>query len=147
MALSKAKRSVLRDMFGGNCAYCGHTLGDRWHADHVEPIVRKSVVIYENGRPVIKNGRWKVKTVGMWNPENDRDDNYFPACIPCNIHKGASTVEDWRRCLQGLTQAAMRDFTTIRHAHRFGLIQFTDAPIVFYFEKFMSKTSSEVPCK
>lgn len=136
MALSKSKRAALREMFSGRCAYCGHPLEERWHADHIEPIVRKSEAIYENGRPVVEKGRLKMKVVGMWNPQNDHDDNYFPACVPCNIHKGACAVEEWRRILQGLTEAAMRDFTPIRHAHRFGLVHFSSAPIIFYFEKF-----------
>lgn len=39
MALTKSQRAALREKFGGRCAYCGSELGERWHADHIEPIV------------------------------------------------------------------------------------------------------------
>lgn len=144
MSLSKSQRASVFAMFGGKCAYCGNDLGARWHADHVDPIVRRSVYVRDdNGKIVVKNGRFKSKVIGMWNPENDRDDNYFPACIPCNIHKSSCTLEEWRRILQGLTAAAMRDYTPVRHAHRFGLVSFSDAPIVFYFEKLSTPLPKE----
>lgn len=25
---------------GGRCAYCGCELGEKWHADHVKPVIR-----------------------------------------------------------------------------------------------------------
>lgn len=44
MSLSKKQRIVLRAKFGGRCAYCGEVLKEKgWHADHVEPVLRKSV--------------------------------------------------------------------------------------------------------
>lgn len=40
MKLNKQQREQLKQKFGGLCAYCGDLLPDRWHADHIEPIVR-----------------------------------------------------------------------------------------------------------
>ena len=40
MALTKKQRAELRMKFGGRCAYCGCELGDKWHADHVQPVIR-----------------------------------------------------------------------------------------------------------
>lgn len=42
MSLSKSQRAVVREMFGGFCAYCGQPLGSKWHADHVEPVMRET---------------------------------------------------------------------------------------------------------
>jgi hypothetical protein len=80
----------------------------------------------------------KVRVIGAWNPENERLDNYFPACVPCNIDKSCVDIETWRKCLQDKINVAMRASTPLRHAQRFGLVQFSDAPIVFYFEKFQA---------
>jgi hypothetical protein len=38
--MKAADRALLREKFGGRCAYCGEPLGERWHADHVEPVIR-----------------------------------------------------------------------------------------------------------
>ncbi len=41
MRLKKAEREQVRLKYGGRCAYCGVVLGDRWHADHLAPVVRE----------------------------------------------------------------------------------------------------------
>lgn len=136
MSLSKSRRAAVREMFGGNCAYCGHPLGEKWHADHVEPVMRNTKYVRDsNGSLIVNNGRIKTKLVGFYMPENERDDNYFPACIPCNIDKTCNPLEVWRKQLQDKINVALRASTPLRHAQRFGLVQFSDAPIVFYFEK------------
>ena len=33
MAITKQQRAALREKFDGRCAYCGHPLGEKWHAD------------------------------------------------------------------------------------------------------------------
>lgn len=38
--MNKVERAALREMFGGRCAYCGCTLGDKWHADHDQSVGR-----------------------------------------------------------------------------------------------------------
>ena len=40
MKLSKKQREELKQKFGGHCAYCGIELGERWQADHLEPVER-----------------------------------------------------------------------------------------------------------
>lgn len=139
MSLSKSQRASLREMFGGNCAYCGHPLGERWHADHVEPVMRATKYVpgsHENG--IYRQGRF-VQTGKLYMPENERSDNYYPACVPCNIDKTCNPLEVWRKHLQDKIIVALRASTPLRHAQRFGLVQFSDAPIVFYFEKFTSE--------
>jgi len=50
MALTKNQRAELREMFGGRCAYCGCELPEKgWHADHIEPVRRETIVVRENG--------------------------------------------------------------------------------------------------
>lgn len=125
MKLKKAEREQIRQKFGGRCAYCGNPLGERWHADHLEPVERKFKYV---------PGKGAVLTGEMWRPENDNLDNMMPACPPCNIDKHSMTLEGWRRKLQDATNVLTRNNPTYRHALRFGLISETGAKVVFYFE-------------
>lgn len=134
MALSKKERAVLKEMFGCRCAYCGNTLGDRWHADHIEPVIRHSDLIRVD-RPnqtyaFVANGK-------LERPENDRKDNFYPSCMPCNIHKSSSSVEGFRRNLElhikRLNEAT--NHSIYRHAKRFGLVFETGEKVIFYFER------------
>lgn len=101
MPLTKTQREALKPMFGGRCAYCGCELGDKWHADHVEPVYRNF------------DGR-------LLNPHNERPDNYFPACVPCNLFKSV----------------------LFRTAERFGLIQEVQKPVVFWFEQYQQQAGA-----
>jgi hypothetical protein len=135
MSLTKKQRAEVHAMFGGKCAYCGHDLGKRWHADHIAPVQRKTKYVRDaNGNLIVKNGRLQQKFVGFWSPENDREDNYYPACAPCNIDKSCLDLESWRRILEDKINIALRASSPLRHALRFGMLQITEKPVVFYFE-------------
>jgi 5-methylcytosine-specific restriction endonuclease McrA len=116
-------------MFGGRCAYCGEPLGERWHADHLEAIERKWVAV--GGRAVATGEAWK--------PENDRIENMMPSCPPCNIDKHMMKLEHWREKLARALEVLTRNYPTYRHARRFGQLQETPQPIVFYFERVAAK--------
>lgn len=124
MKITKKQRELLKQKYGGKCAYCGCGLPERWHADHFEAVDRK--FIYKNGRA--------VPTGEMWKPENDTMENMMPSCPPCNIDKHAMKLEDWRGKLSRSVEVLTRNQPTYRHAVRFGLVQETPRPIVFYFE-------------
>lgn len=126
MRLSKADREAVRAKFGGRCAYCGEHLGERWHADHFEAVVRD--MRYEPGRGFVPTGT-------MLRPQHDTLANLMPACAPCNIDKGSNSLDWWRGKLQGATGVLARNNPTYRHARRFGLVAETGAQIVFYFER------------
>lgn len=119
MAISKKQREALKQKYGGHCAYCGCILGDKWHADHIEPVDRQW---WKPGAPASK-------------PENDVIENMNPACPPCNIDKHSLTLENWRAMMQQTCKALMRDSSTFRRAVRYGLVKIDDSPIVFYFER------------
>lgn len=126
MKLTKAQRAQLHIKYDGLCAYCGSPLGARWHADHLEPVLRRS--------------RW-VPGVGLvptgdldW-PERDVLSNFNPACAPCNLYKGALPLEEWRRAIQPLNDVLLRDSGPFRHALRFGLVAEVRQPVVFHFER------------
>jgi 5-methylcytosine-specific restriction endonuclease McrA len=124
--LTKAQREQVRQMFNGRCAYCGEALSDRWHADHVESVNRKMIIV---------PGRGFVPTGELWRPENDHIGNLMPACPPCNIDKHAMSLENWRQKLSRSVEVLTKNYPTFRHARRFGLVQETGATVTFYFER------------
>ena len=126
MALTKAQRAALREKFGGRCAYCGNPLGEKWHADHIEHVERELQRV--PGRGLVATGR-------MHRPERDTLENMNPACPPCNIDKHSMSLEDWRGIIQRSNEVLTRDVSTFRRALRYGLVQLTTQPVLFYFER------------
>ena len=140
MKLNPKQREEIWSMFGGRCAYCGIALVKGWHIDHVKS-VRYDFDYIRGGYD--ENGQYKpgrlAKNGKVLRPENDVIENLFPACRPCNIDKGAESLEDWREYLQGrMIDVMRRDVPNFRHAERFGLITVSSGPIVFWFEKYRS---------
>jgi hypothetical protein len=124
------QRAIIREMFGGRCAYCGIELPEKgWHADHVEPIVRQSKWVPG------PHGLGKfVKTGKCDRPDNERADNYFPSCAKCNIEKRDSSIEIFRRGLERKI-GTLRDYSAaFRHAERYGMVTVVKEKITFYFE-------------
>ncbi|CAM9381876.1 HNH endonuclease [Acinetobacter bereziniae] len=118
MKLNTLQRSELKQKFAGHCAYCGELLGEKWHADHLNAVVRD------------------LKTGKPSKPENDVIENLVPACTACNHNKRSMSLEAWRDLLAHYRDVQIiRDCPQVRHLMRFGLIEFIQKPIVFYFEK------------
>ena len=55
MRLTKKQRDILRNKYGGRCAYCGCELGKTFHADHLEPVERVYHV-----KTVKKDGKYEL---------------------------------------------------------------------------------------
>lgn len=134
MRLNKTRRAALHAMFGGRCAYCGDPLGDRWHADHLEPVSRK--LTWEKGKGLVQTGE-------VHRPENDNIANLMPACAPCNLDKTSYSLEQWRDKLGKSHASLIRYNSMYRHAIRFGLVSDTRAPVVFYFERAQASQDNE----
>lgn len=130
--MSKSKRARIREMFGGRCAYCGCDLGERWHVDHVEPVLRQ--LDYAPGKGFFQTGALNM-------PQNDREDNLFPACVACNIDKGAYSLDGWRRKLESSCDVLGRNSATYKHGVRFGVITETRKSITFHFETLRQEKS------
>ncbi|MCL6366224.1 HNH endonuclease [Pectobacterium carotovorum subsp. carotovorum] len=137
MALNKNQRAELRMKFGGKCAYCGCELPERgWHADHVEAALRK----WHFGERKQNGTRAIVYTGEYWNPENDVLENLFPACAPCNLFKATFSLEMFREQIAEQAERARQYSVNFRTAERFGQVQVTQSPIVFWFEKYQTET-------
>ncbi|MFR4316249.1 MAG: HNH endonuclease [Ruminococcus sp.] len=115
-SISKATRLKVYEKYGGRCAYCGCTLELKdMQVDHIQ-------------------------SVYWYNGANDIE-NYNPACRMCNFYKSTRTVEDLKKELGKLLSRLEKVFI-FRLAVKYGLIQKTDNPIEFYFEK-QNKTGKE----
>lgn len=122
-SLTKALRGKVRNRFDGCCAYCGDPLDETFHVDHVEPALRG---VHED----------TLRRLGM-RPGEESEDNYFPACRPCNQSKGTLTVPEFRTYLRVLPTVLARDSSQLRMAVKFGQVKLkTGAPVKFHFEKF-----------
>ncbi|WP_054628711.1 HNH endonuclease [Cronobacter sakazakii] len=137
MKLTKKQRDELRMKFDGRCAYCGCELPEKgWHADHVEPVHRK-LEIDEEAR---SKGVWRLKQTGeFYLPHNDKLENLFPACAPCNLFKSVFDIEEFRRQVAFQAGRALKTSVNFRTAERFGLVQVIDKPVVFWFEIFLAR--------
>lgn len=122
MKLSKVDREIVKQKFGGRCAYCGVLLPNKFHVDHVKPLVRN----------------WIDGTVQY--PERHSMDNLYPACISCNINKHSFSLEGFRENIQGFIKSLNRDSTQYKVAKRYGLIEETNIPVKFYFEEYQEKS-------
>ena len=129
MKLTKTQREQVRQMFDGRCAYCGEPLPERWHADHMEPVIR-DLVIKETAR-----GTYRLTSGKPSRPDLDVIENFMPSCPPCNISKHSMTIEVWRGWLAGHINSLNAYHPIYRLAKKYGLVQETAAPVVFYFER------------
>lgn len=121
MRLTKKQRAELREKYGGRCAYCGVELGERWHADHFEPVIR--------------NWGAEAKAAPAMRPQNHNLANMMPSCVPCNLSKSSQPLESWRAWIAGHVNSLNQYHPIYRLAKAYGLIQETGAQVTFYFER------------
>lgn len=139
MALTKKQRAIVREKFGGRCAYCGCELPEKgWHADHVEAVFRK----WEFGERRSDGTRRTVATGEHSRPENDAIGNMFPACAPCNLFKATFTIELFRQEITVQADRARSYSVNFRTAERFGLVEVVEKPVVFWFEQYQQGVSA-----
>lgn len=129
MKLSKSQRLKVFNKYGGKCAYCGCELQKGWHADHIKPVVRDFNLV--KGKAVL--------TGKISNPELDIIENINPSCSSCNLYKGSMSIEAFRNLMQQQARIALKKSKNVRFAVKYGLIQITDNPVVFYYENFSSQ--------
>lgn len=128
--LEKKHRNYVYSKFNGRCAFCGHPLERGWH--------------------IWKSATAQLKIVDAQGakvtPGAARD---LPACVSCSstrlhhsrykTNKELLDIEEFRQALyhefEFMSTSSMAA-TYYKKAIRFGLIQETNKPIVFYFEQF-----------
>ena len=83
MYISKKDREIIKQKFGGKCAYTGTEIKDDWQVDHVEPLIRN----------------WWTNTVMF--EDNHKLDNMFPVQKIVNHYKGSLDLETFRNWYLG----------------------------------------------
>jgi len=78
MYISKKDREIIKQKFGGKCAYTGTDLKEDWQVDHVEPLIRN----------------WWDNTA--MNEKAHNINNMFPVQKIVNHYKGSLDLETFR---------------------------------------------------
>lgn len=112
----KIDRIVVYNKFGGHCAYCGQSIEfKRMQIDHFWP---QFLMHHQSDLDI------------------NRLENLMPSCQKCNIHKHGMRPEVWRSELQRQI-SILRKNARFDRVLRFGQIEITEKPIVFYFEQYV----------
>lgn len=137
MGINKRTREIVYKKYDGHCAYCGRRISMKeMQVDHFY-----SKYKYEKLRPVVLKAMEKDNLSDSLKKQIDEipvniDDvsNLMPACRACNFRKGSFTLSQFRDELRKQAANEMKRFQA-RQSADFGLIEYHDRPIVFYFEK------------
>ena len=128
----QSKRQQIWNKSGGKCWYCGCGLPEKgWHVDHLEPIRRNC---WEDGKGVVSS----------LHPERDIEENKVPCCASCNIQKGSLPLEQFRDKIAHFVYSLNHYHTQYAVAKRYGLVQDTEIPVVFWFEKQMKGAPAKI---
>lgn len=125
----KEKRQKIFDKYGGRCAYCGCEITmQNFNADHLKPLLRG------RGLDTAAAIKWRG---------TDDIENMMPSCRSCNNRKNALNIEQFRQEISLQIERLKRDSNQFNLALRYGLIEITDSPVEFYFERVESQKNSE----
>ena len=111
MAISKKQRELIKNKFGGKCAYCGIHLVKGWNVDHIKPQVLGGT--------------------------NDLE-NLNPSCKYCNNYKCHTDLEGYRKQLHKMLNERLeylfKSKTKMQVAMNMGAINHNLWNGKFYFE-------------
>ena len=153
--MKKADRELIRLKYNGRCAYCGCELNSKFHVDEILPCVRKRKYIPahwdDKSKPICtedddyKNPKFRKWIEGRWvsdgyeYPERVHVSNQNPACASCNINKHSMSLEQFRESITNFVNSLNQYSVQYKIAKRYGLIEETKKPVLFYFETLNNK--------
>lgn len=107
-SIPKNTRQRVWEKYNGHCAYCGtEIMLKEMQVDHFIPL-------HLGGK--------------------DEESNYMPACRMCNHYKSTMPAEKFRQQLQMIKGRLKERSYIYRLALKYGMVEETDRPIVFYYE-------------
>lgn len=154
--MTKREREQIFNKFGGRCAYCGCELTKGWHVDEIQPVIRKRKWVAahwdDKTKPLCNdedydNPKFRQWVEGKWvadgceRPENYNAENQYPACASCNINKHSMDLESFRNGIAAFMKHLNEISTQYKIAKRYGLVQETNMPVIFYFETLANPTT------
>lgn len=106
----------------GHCAYCGNEITfKQMQVDHIEPhwhtFTAEEAIIHN-----LKKGSHDI-------------ENLNPSCARCNKWKSTYDLETFRNVIQTSIMRLERDTPNFKLARDYGLLNITEKPVIFYFEK------------
>ncbi len=124
----KINREVIHKKYNGCCAYCGcEILLKQMQVDHIVP---QSCFVSS-----IKNVFHVPEFLRHLKEEDlNHIDNLNPACRVCNKWKSSHHLELFRSELQEQIARLHKTSANYRMAFKYGLVQQTHKPILFFFE-------------
>ena len=125
----KADRQKVYNKFDGHCGYCGESILIKdMQVDHIIPKVDFITHIANNFRvPQFL----KHLTISDLN----HIDNLMPTCRVCNKWKTFHSLEQFRIELSEQVKRLNSYSSNYRIAKKYGLVEETNKPIIFYFEQ------------
>lgn len=124
-------RKLIIAKYNNRCAYCGCEITlKQMQVDHIIP--KSEFLSHIKNRihiPYFLTHLTEID-VNHW-------DNLNPACIVCNKWKSAHHLELFRSELFEQIKRLNTNSSSFRIAKRYGLVEETLKPIIFYFEAFI----------
>ena len=112
-------RQEVYDKFDGHCAYCGESISiKKFQVDHIVSKARHAFIIANDGY------EFGLNDIG----------NLNPACRKCNNYKSTMNIEEFRAELSKQVKRLLDLSPQFNRALRYGQIEITGNPVVFYFE-------------
>lgn len=145
MAINKRIRELVYKKYNGHCAYCGKKISMKdMQVDHLVPILRGISDEYIKDHNTHYNEYVRAHTLLHLPIEpyekykivrgTDDINNYMPACRQCNLRKDTMDIETFRSELRRQAATEMKRFQA-RMSEQYGLIEYHDHPVTFYYEK------------
>lgn len=123
--MKKEERMKVYQKYDGHCAYCGKEIAYKdMQVDHINPLYRG----------------WAYRPA---NAGTDDMENYNPSCRSCNFRKGTYTIEQFRTELKRQCEGIIKRSFQVRQSMDYGLLEYHDRPIIFYFERFNKEQDNE----
>lgn len=132
MIFTKEKRIEIYEKCNGKCAYCGNDISlKEMQIDHIIP--------QRNFEMHVKN-KYKIPTflTHLTIDDLNDNDNLLPACRVCNGWKSTYHLDLFRSEIEEQTKRLNERSSNYRMAKKYGLIEETKIPVVFYFEQFLN---------
>jgi 5-methylcytosine-specific restriction endonuclease McrA len=116
----KINRQLVHEKYNGHCAYCGCEISFKeMQVDHV-----------------VSKFHFKFKIAKKYTNVDLNDmENLRPSCRVCNKWKSSHSLEQFRKEIGEQLNRLNEYNANFRFAKKYGLVEETPHPIIFYFEK------------
>lgn len=116
----KINRQLVHEKYDGHCAYCGCKISFKeMQVDHV-----------------VSKFHFKFKIANKYTNVDLNDmENLRPSCRVCNKWKSSHSLEQFRKEIGEQLNRLNEYNANFRFAKKYGLVEETPHPIIFYFEK------------